>query len=400
MFQTIDCLGGRLGGAQGRKIRPFLAAGCLYLLSIQAAVVGSGVSRLSDGNLDFRHLYTAGCMVRLGHGHEIYDYERTKILQKELVGPKVITAVFNHLAFEALLFVPFSLLSFRSAYLLWMGVNVFLLVFCFGLLQNHYGPLRSIWSPLPTVLFVSFFPFAFALIEGQDSIVLTTLLICAIVATKKGRDYLAGAILAAGLFKFQFILPIVGLATVWRRWKIALGFLAGMLFVLFASLATIGVSSVRIYLRYLLAMSSTNQQVYVQPAYIANLRGCFVGTAEPLLGHGAAQVLTIAASVVVFVWACRQKASISVAMMTSVLVSYHCLPHDLSLLIIPLILAPYQQHFTGRAWLSAAMLFVAPGVAFAWGIPFWVVAIPMLIFLFQIRGKDTPLLPLVIGEAH
>ena len=372
-----------------RRFRSFLAAGCLYLLVVQIALVASGISRLSDGNLDFRHLYTAGYLVRTGQGHDIYDYEVTTRLQEQLVSPKAITAVFNHLAFEALLFVPFSLFSFRAAYFMWMGVNILLLVCCFTLLRSYYQPFRSFWAFLPAAMFVSFFPFAFAIVQGQDSIVLTVLLIRAVLAMENRKDYLAGAALAAALFKFQFVLPIVALALVWKRWKIIVGFLVGALLVVSVSLAIVGVSSVRTYSVYLLALSSAHQQVYgVQPLFMANLRGLFSGLTESTLGHATSQTLTVIASVALFLWACRQKASLSIAIMTSILVSYHCLHHDLSLLVIPLVLAPSQEKFSGASWLSAAILFAAPGLAFAWGIPSWVVAIPMLIFLWQIAQRN------------
>jgi hypothetical protein len=372
-----------------RRFRSFLAAGCLYLLFVQMMLIAFGISRLSDGNLDFRHLYTAGYLVRTGQGHDIYNYEVAKRVQEQLVSPKAITAVFNHLAFEALLFVPFSLFHFRTAYFLWIGVNISLLICCFTFLRRYYEPLRSIWSFLPAAMFACFFPFAFTIIEGQDSIVLTTLMAGAVLLMEKRSHYLAGVVLAAGLFKFQLVLPIVALAAVWRKWKIVYGFLMGALLVVCMSLAIVGVSSVRTYSDYLLALSSADQQVYgVQPLFMANLRGLFSGLTESTLGHGTSQILTIFASVALFLWACRQKASISVAITTSILVSYHCLHHDLSLLVIPLVLAPYEEKFSGTIWLWAAVLFAAPGVTFAWGIPSWVVAIPMIIFLWQIAQRN------------
>lgn len=378
--------------APGKKFQPFVVAGCVYLLFIQVVFMASGISRLRDGNFDFRHLYTAGYMVRTGQGNDIYSYEVTKQIQEKLVGPKAITAVFNHLAFEAILFVPLSFFGFRSAYFLWMGVNTLLLVGCFVLLRHYYRPFKAIWRFLPIALFVVFFPFAFAMIQGQDSIVLTALLTCAVLASENGSDYAAGALLSAGLFKFQFVLPIVALTVVWRKWKIALGFLAGTVLVGSISLAVIGPSAARTYSHYLLALSSANQQAYgVHPFLMANFRGLFSGVAESALGHAGAQALTLVASVALFLWACRQKFSMPVAIVTSILVSYHSLPHDLSLLIIPLVLAPSQKNFSGSAWVSEAILFAAPGVAFAWVIPFWVVIIPMLVFMWQIAHENDPL---------
>jgi hypothetical protein len=38
-----------------------------------------------SGHADFRNLYAAGYMVRVGHGHEIYNYAAQKTFQDALV---------------------------------------------------------------------------------------------------------------------------------------------------------------------------------------------------------------------------------------------------------------------------------------------------------------------------
>src|SRR5256885_10205153 len=73
------------------------------------------IPAIRDGHSDFRHLYTAGYMVRTGHSRDLYDYQAQMKFQDALVSRAQIALPFNHLAYEALLFVPFSFVSYRAA---------------------------------------------------------------------------------------------------------------------------------------------------------------------------------------------------------------------------------------------------------------------------------------------
>ena len=66
------------------------------------------------GRADFRQLYTAGYLVRSGRGHQLYDYDTQFRFQNELVSKAEIALPFIRPAYQALLFVPFSFLTYRS----------------------------------------------------------------------------------------------------------------------------------------------------------------------------------------------------------------------------------------------------------------------------------------------
>src|SRR5713226_405843 len=59
-----------------------------------------------QGHSDFRHLYTAGYMVRTGHRGELYDYGVEQRFQDDLVSREAVALPFNHLAYESLIFIP------------------------------------------------------------------------------------------------------------------------------------------------------------------------------------------------------------------------------------------------------------------------------------------------------
>ncbi len=160
------------------------------------------------GRADFRQLYTAGFMVRSGYASQLYDYNSQRRFQNVLVSPADIALPFNHLSYEALLFAPFSLLPFRAAYFTFLGTNLALLALCYRLLRPGMDTLADIFRWLPAAMFLGFLPVAAALMQGQDSILLLTLLVAATVALQRGANLTAGALVGFGLFKFQIVLPI------------------------------------------------------------------------------------------------------------------------------------------------------------------------------------------------
>ena len=90
-------------------------------------------------------------MVRSGNAHELYEYDAQLHFQNRLVSPGDIALPFNHLAYEALLFVPFSLLSYRAAYFALLGFNLTGLAITFKLLRPGMKNLAAIyrWYRLP-----------------------------------------------------------------------------------------------------------------------------------------------------------------------------------------------------------------------------------------------------------
>src|SRR5437870_7943570 len=98
-----------------------------YLIGIHLWTWVFTVSIFLGGRSDFRQLYTAGYMVRSGHAHELYDYESQRYFQNKVLSQADMALPFIRPAYEALLFVPFSFLSYRTAYFAFLGLNVILL---------------------------------------------------------------------------------------------------------------------------------------------------------------------------------------------------------------------------------------------------------------------------------
>lgn len=356
-----------------------------------------------SGHSDFRQLYTGGYMLRSGHGHDLYDYDTQKRFEDSLVSSEQIALPINHLAYEELLFVPFSLMKYRTAYLAFLAFNVVLVGWCIWLFRPHSNELAHAWRWLPAAMFASFFPVTATLMQGQDSIILLMLLIAAMAAVDRGWDMTAGALVGLGLFKLQVVLPIALLFLIWRRRRFAAGFLLAGLTVLASSVLLIGLAETALYARTLLSMSvglasRVDQFKYaISPTEMPNLRGLTFGLTNGYLSHASIQVCTIVLSA--FLILCLGKATprglrsvdaLSLAITASILLSYHIFLYDLSILLIPIAItvnnfraseaaASTLDH--GTAWL-AAVLFIIPICNLFMGNYKYLLSLPICVFLF------------------
>jgi hypothetical protein len=82
-----------------------------FLLIIQVAVVVLNVNTALGGQADFLSSYEAGQLIRSGNGRALYAADRTLDTPNSQVAP----VPFDRLAYEALLYVPLSLFSYRNA---------------------------------------------------------------------------------------------------------------------------------------------------------------------------------------------------------------------------------------------------------------------------------------------
>ena len=227
---------------------------------------------------DFRQLYTAGYMVRTGHSAQLHDFAASEKLQIEIVGPAVGALPFNHLAVESLLFAPFSLVPYRTAYVAFFLINIALLAVSFNLLRPYLSSLAEIWTLLPAATFAAFLPVTLALAQGQDSILLLLLFVAAYRAADQEHEIAAGALVGLTLFKFQYGLPIALLFLVWRRWRFLAGFAATAAAMVTISLALTGIDGFVAYLRSLTEMSARFTATYgalygIHPNLMPNIRG-------------------------------------------------------------------------------------------------------------------------------
>jgi hypothetical protein len=360
---------------------------------------------LARGGYDFRQLYAAASMVRMGHASELYEYASQREAQNRLVSPEALALPFVSPAYEALIVAPFTFFSYRTAYCLFLALNSAALGICFFLLRPWMSNLRVVYSWLPAALFLGFLPVATALVEGQDSILVTALLAGAFQSLTKGRAFRAGILIGIGLFKFPISLPIAMLFLLWRRWRLLLGFTIAASIVISLSVWVTGVGQARLYIESLIAiirLKGATNSVALYPVkwqLMANVHGFVAGIVGDWLPKLWVQVVAVALSAGVLGWTAiagfRLKHASSLLLLSipcSVLVGHHTNAYDLSVVLVPIIVllncflpSEVQPSSKGRlVGRAAALMFVAPVMESYSLNHFYLVCLPLLFLLVAI----------------
>jgi len=361
-------------------LRLLVAGGSLYLLAVHVWTWILTTPLALAGRADFRQFYAAGAILQAGEAHKLYDYSTQKTFQDSVVSPAPTALPFVSPAYHALLFLPLSSLPYRTAYFAFLAMNVGLLGAGLVLMRPWMQSLRAIFRWLPAAMFASFMPIVMALIQGQDSILLTTLLIGSLVLLAREQDFYAGLLTGLGLFKLQIVLPLALLFLIWRRWRFSSGFaLSAGTVTLFSVLLT-GVGQAKLYVKTLLAIAgilpppSDLARYPLTLEQMANLHGLVYGLCSRWLPVALVHMLAIFLSLAVLMWTARKGLCIKqsstqllLGIPCSVLISHHTYVHDLSGLFLPLIVlinAPLaeatpdnQKKFVGGV---AGLAFVAP----------------------------------------
>src|SRR3989475_1789564 len=295
------------------------------------------------GHADFRQMYVAGYMVRTGHRTQLYDYAAQAYFQNALVSNGELALPFIRPAYQALLFVPFSLFSYRTAYLGFLLLNVLLLALAFLLLQPRMRGLSRVWPGLPPALFLGFYPVALALMEGQDSILLLALLAAAVVSLERNQDLAAGTLVGLGLFKFQIVIPIALLFLLWHRWRFVKGFTFSATLLGLLSFITSGWAETVVFVRSLLSVGAGlpaapgGVNFPLRLNIMANLRGLIYGLARSRTPRAWLQVTTLLLSFLIVIsvrargWQQPGGDALVLAITAGVVVSYYLFIHDLSI---------------------------------------------------------------------
>lgn len=354
------------------KPRNLRLAGSLYVASVlllHSLVVWNARDLILKGYPDFTIYYTAGTIVRQGMGHGLYDDVKQFEVQKQFA-PQVAIRLgalpFNHPPFEALLFVPFTYFPYRAAYLSWTLANLAMLATLPILLGPYVPVLARLPAAVWTVMSLAFFPIFFALLQGQDAILLMFLFGLAFVALKNEHLVSAGAWLACGLFKFHLVLPFLLLLLIQHRTfqrgkRILYGFVLVGTLLGVLSIAAVGAQQMIAYPRYVLGLEATMARGAIMPSDMPNLRGVLYLMASHLRDFDLLVVSLSAVLFVVAAWTSRSQDDgaddlrFALAVFATVLVSYHGLGYDLCVLALPvLLLAGWLRARWPRAgWLKA-----------------------------------------------
>ena len=395
-----------------KRFRKFnLVFGPLLIFSLlgQLAVVWTQFGYIRDGYFDFVLYHGAARIVGDGKGAELYDLTLQRDYQKgSHAASQSRPLPFNHLPYELLPLLPLANLSFPVAHAVWAAVNFLLLVVILLRLLPFVEATQRKFSCL---MLFAFFPTLTALKMGQDSVLTTYLLTETFVSLKHKRYGLAGSLLALGLYKPQFVLPIAGILLWQRRWSAVLGFLLTGLVLTIISLAMVGWHGLMGLLALWLPMMERGNVVW--PELMLNLRGLVHMTLSLGGITSATNSWTLVLSVAAYLLTLRFwprdvsesehliELRFALAVVMTTLVSFHLYSYDGTLLAIALILmlnhfVVAQQRSPKVQWIFFLLLIVmflplVPNIllsaaALAW----WALPVPVLfgVIVMEIRYQS------------
>ena len=256
-----------------------------------------------------------------------------------------------------LLFLPLCGLPYAAAFAAWVSINLVLLGWVVWFGRRHLLPVLCPgrrWPRLAvTAAALAYFPALITLSLGQVSILLLSLFALALWWYQRGHDGRAGLVLAAGLFKFHLLLPLLLCLAAARRWRLLGGFLLGAAGVGLLSFAVAGPRWPAEYAGLIWDLSGTGpaDERLIKVAIMPNLRALVMAAAAGRLSPSGAQALTLGLSAlllvpVVWLWrrypapaGRRSNRHWALAVSVALWVAYHSYVYDYMLLLIPLALA-------------------------------------------------------------
>src|SRR5260370_239739 len=256
--------------------------------------------------------------------------------------------------------------------------------------------LRRVFLWLPAAMFFTFLPVVAAFMQGQDSVILLLLFSGAFTLISSGRMLPAGFLLGLGLFKFQIVLPLALLFLIWRRWRFVGGFALSAAAVFAVSFCLVGTAQMTVYAHSLLSMSVRETAVdqarfNINPIMMPNLRGLISAAFGRFVPLVWTQILTGVASLAALLWIAKRgirgdsAQQFMLAVSAGALLSYHLIIHDLSILLIPLVVildsCESSSQLDSVEAAASALMFSAPAVIALTAARPYVVGLPLLLFV-------------------
>lgn len=334
----------------GLPALPLTLAALALLLT--ALLLGTAAYRyVTTGNGiggDFLTDYAGGYIVRTGDGGRLYDLSLQEATERavspardpeaENVNPFVLPPV------AAWLFAPLTLLPFRAAHLLFSVANLAALAAAVLLLRDE---LRNVDTRLRTALLAVFalsMPAVTNISWGQVDLLLVLAMLLGWRALRSGHEALAGAALSLALLKPHFLVGVVILLLLQRRWRT----LAVLSAIAYAALVppalALGRDAVADYAGLAPGVTHMPPHIDAQPQHMANVRGLIASaTGDHRAALWVAPAAIVAAAAFALAWRVWREDAASprayaVAVVLPLLVSPHVHMQSLMLIFVAIAL--------------------------------------------------------------
>jgi len=251
--------------------------GALIVEIALALILFPRTDRATLESTDFVNFYGAASLVRQGQGALLYRRETQDPVLQSILGHKS-NQYFLHPPFEAAALVPLSYLKIEQAFVVWTLVNAGLLALL-PLVLVPCVPLVA-RKPYLGLLGFAFFPALTALTLGQDSVLLLFILSSSYLLMCKDLEVAAGLVLALAAIKFQYLLLVVPLLLLWRKFRLVGGLVGGGALLVFVSVLITGTRGLIEYVRFVRTFDLHSGYGGLNPSLMANWRGFLAGIGQ------------------------------------------------------------------------------------------------------------------------
>ena len=297
---------------------------------------------------DFITYYTVGVIANRYGLENVYDFQLQKAVEEEIVGFKIADAnvmPYNHIP----LINPLLALlagAVGGRYLLGLSVwaVVLLLVYIpavWILLQIRAELLEASFVNL--MAFVLFFPLFVSLLNGQDTFLLFLGAVLLVSGVLNHKDWSAGMGLALMTVRPQIAL-MMALPFIFTNRRIWWRFCVSALLFVLISIIPLGVSGVKDFLNIMstAVVGSKDTAMFNIIGFLSRALPAGQARTIQLIGWGAYVLGVIGLCIL---WKkCKEvdERVLGLALVLSLLVSPHLVYHDLTLLMIPLVIAIWK----------------------------------------------------------
>ncbi|MGC8884064.1 MAG: glycosyltransferase family 87 protein [Bryobacteraceae bacterium] len=198
-----------------------LGLGVLFAAVHILGLTGAMGANFVEGRNDFAAIYLGARLAATG---DLYDAAKQYVGQKAQFGYYMPAVTFIRLPFYSLLLKPLAWLDYRTAWRVFLLLNVLCAAWFFR---------RFLWGdPAAFLLGASFLPAYAALANGQDVWLVAALWSAAMVLESRGRDFAAGAVISLCAIKPHLFVFVPLVLVLQRRWRLVAGAAAGGLLLL------------------------------------------------------------------------------------------------------------------------------------------------------------------------
>jgi hypothetical protein len=165
---------------------------------------------------EFASTYTAAKMASAGQYGRLNDPAVSQRYLKR-VDPEAVAVPAARPQFYAFVLSPLARVPERTAFLIWVGIQLSLLFACWTWAVLRFGSDALLWGALSL-------PCCLGIAYGQDGVLMLALAVGGYALAKKKSYWAAGAVLAIALMKCNLILFLAPAMLLGRRWKMFGGF--------------------------------------------------------------------------------------------------------------------------------------------------------------------------------